>query len=131
MNSDSIPVRTVIVYHSGYRHTERMAAAVAEGTGTGAVFVAIGDACGISFAAVALAWLLAKPYVTSVIIGVKRIDQLEENLGAVNIVLTDEELARREAVSALPPYYPGWMVNHQDANRHSVPFIPLRSRQCL
>ncbi|KAA0977710.1 flavodoxin family protein [Pseudomonas sp. ANT_J28] len=41
MNSDSIPVRTVIVYHSGYGHTTRMAAAVAEGAGTGAVLVAI------------------------------------------------------------------------------------------
>ncbi|MGS0943039.1 aldo/keto reductase [Pseudomonas luteola] len=85
---------------------------------------AIGDARGISVARVALAWLLAKPYVTSVIIGAKRIDQLEDNLGAVNIVLTDEELARLEAVSALPPYYPGWMVNHQDASRRPVPFTP-------
>nr|WP_019366814.1 aldo/keto reductase [Pseudomonas luteola] len=92
---------------------------------------AIGDARGISVARVALAWLLAKPYVTSVIIGAKRIDQLEDNLGAVNIVLTDEELARLEAVSALPPYYPGWMVNHQDANRRPVPFTPLRSKQRL
>jgi flavodoxin len=41
MNSDSIPVRTVIVYHSGYGHTARMAAAVAAGAGTGAVLVAI------------------------------------------------------------------------------------------
>ena len=92
---------------------------------------AIGDARGISVARVALAWLLAKPYVTSVIIGAKRIDQLEDNLGAVNIVLTDEELARLEAVSALPPYYPGWMVNHQDASRRPVPFTPLRSKQRL
>ncbi|WP_447927409.1 flavodoxin family protein [Vreelandella sp. EE27] len=41
MNSDSMPVQTVIVYHSGYGHTTRMAAAVAEGAGTGAVLVAI------------------------------------------------------------------------------------------
>ena len=41
MNSDSVPVRTVIVYHSGYGHTERMAVSVAEGAGTGAVLVAI------------------------------------------------------------------------------------------
>jgi len=55
---------------------------------------AIGDARSISVARVALAWLLAKPHVTSVIIGAKRIDQLEDNLGAANVVLTDEELAR-------------------------------------
>ncbi|MDN3235546.1 flavodoxin family protein [Pseudomonas sp. WAC2] len=41
MNSYSVPVRTVIVYHSGYGHTERMAVSVAEGAGTGAVLVAI------------------------------------------------------------------------------------------
>ena len=86
MNSDSIPVRTVIVYHSGYRHTERMAVAVAvaEGVGTSGVLDAIRDACSVSVARVALAWLLAKPYATRVIIGAKRIDQLEANLGAVN-----------------------------------------------
>lgn len=90
---------------------------------------AIGDARGISVARVALAWLLAKPHVTSVIIGAKRIDQLEDNLEAVNVVLKDEELARLEAVSALPPYYPGWMVDHQDASRRPVPFRPLASKQ--
>ena len=41
MNSNSMPIRTVVVYHSGYGHTARMAAAVAEGAGTGAVLVAI------------------------------------------------------------------------------------------
>ncbi|WP_426111077.1 aldo/keto reductase [Pseudomonas sp. DSP3-2-2] len=89
---------------------------------------AIGDARGISVARVALAWLLAKPHVTSVIIGAKRIDQLADNLGAVNVVLTDEELARLDALSALPPHYPGWMVAHQDASRHPVPFTPAASK---
>lgn len=41
MSSDFMPVQTVIVYHSGYGHTTRMAAAVAEGAGAGAVLVAI------------------------------------------------------------------------------------------
>jgi aryl-alcohol dehydrogenase-like predicted oxidoreductase len=92
---------------------------------------AIGEARDISVARVALAWLLAKPHVTSVIIGTKRIDQLEDNLGAVNVVLTDEELARLEAVSALPPYYPGWMVDRQDASRRPIPFTPVASKQSL
>lgn len=82
---------------------------------------AIGDARGISVARVALAWLLSRPHVTSVIIGAKRMDQLDDNLGAVDVVLTDEELARLEAVSALPPCYPGWMVDHQNAGRRIVP----------
>ncbi|WP_447956723.1 aldo/keto reductase [Vreelandella sp. EE7] len=88
---------------------------------------AIGNARGISVAKVALAWLLAQPAVTSVIIGAKRMDQLDDNLGAVDVTLTGEELARLEAVSALPPYYPGWMVDHQDASRHPDPFTPLGS----
>jgi aryl-alcohol dehydrogenase-like predicted oxidoreductase len=88
---------------------------------------AIGDARAISVARVALAWLLAKPHVTSVIIGAKRIDQLEDNLGAVNVSLTPEELMRLEAVSALPPFYPGWMVDHQNASRRPAPFTPLAS----
>jgi aryl-alcohol dehydrogenase-like predicted oxidoreductase len=47
--------------------------------------------------------------VTSVIIGAKRRDQLEDNLGAVDITLTENEIKRLDEVSALPPEYPGWM----------------------
>ncbi|RDU96312.1 aldo/keto reductase [Trinickia dinghuensis] len=86
---------------------------------------AIADARGVSVARIALAWILAKPYVTSVIIGAKRIDQLEDNLGAVDVVLTEEELARLEAVSALPPSYPNWMVDRQNASRIPLPFTPV------
>lgn len=69
----------------------------------------IGDARGASVAQVALAWLLAKEAVTSVIIGAKRMDQLADNLGAVDVVLTADEVQRLDAVSATPPPYPGWM----------------------
>jgi aryl-alcohol dehydrogenase-like predicted oxidoreductase len=68
-------------------------------------------------ARVALAWLLAKPVVTSVIIGAKRIEQLEDNLAAVDLKLSGEEMAALDQVSALPPEYPGWMLSVQDANR--------------
>ncbi|PXX33767.1 MULTISPECIES: aldo/keto reductase [Burkholderia] len=88
---------------------------------------AISDARGISVARIALAWLLARPHVTSVIIGVKRVEQLEDNLGAVDVVLTDDELARLEAVSALPSCYPGWMIDRQDASRRPLPFRPVAS----
>jgi len=80
------------------------------------------DARGVSVARIALAWLLARPYVTSVIIGAKRVEQLEDNLGAVDIVLTEEELARLETVSALPPHYPGWMIERQESGRVPVAF---------
>jgi aryl-alcohol dehydrogenase-like predicted oxidoreductase len=68
-------------------------------------------------ATIALAWVLAKPFVTSVIIGAKRIDQLDQNLAAVDVSLTQEEMKQLDEVSALPPEYPGWMVPFQNMNR--------------
>jgi aryl-alcohol dehydrogenase-like predicted oxidoreductase len=68
-------------------------------------------------ATIALAWVLAKPFVTSVIIGAKRIDQLQENLAAVDVTLTEAEIKQLDEVSALPPEYPGWMVPFQNMNR--------------
>ncbi|MGP2470161.1 aldo/keto reductase [Ewingella americana] len=86
----------------------------------------IAERHGVSVGRIALAWLLARPYVTSVIIGVKRIDQLDDNLGAADIILTAEELVRLDAVSALPPYYPGWMIEHQDAARRQASSSPQK-----
>ena len=60
-------------------------------------------------AQVALAWLLHQPAVTSVIIGAKRLDQLNDNLGSVDLTLTPDELDRLNAISALPVEYPAWM----------------------
>jgi aryl-alcohol dehydrogenase-like predicted oxidoreductase len=71
----------------------------------------------VSPATVALAWVLSKPFVTSVIIGAKRTDQLNDNLAASAIQLTGDELKRLDDVSALPPEYPGWMIPFQNANR--------------
>ena len=70
-----------------------------------------------SVATVALAWILAKPFVTSVIIGAKRVDQLQQNLSAVDLQLNQEEIQKLDEVSALPPEYPGWMVPFQNRNR--------------
>jgi aryl-alcohol dehydrogenase-like predicted oxidoreductase len=74
----------------------------------------IGDARGVSVAQVALAWLLAKPFVTSVIIGAKNEEQLADNLAATQVRLTPEELTRLDEVSKLPPEYPGWMIAFQN-----------------
>jgi aryl-alcohol dehydrogenase-like predicted oxidoreductase len=68
-------------------------------------------------AGIALAWVLAKPFVTSVIIGAKRVEQLQENLAAVDVQLTAEEIKQLDEVSALPPEYPGWMIPFQNVNR--------------
>ncbi len=75
-----------------------------------------------SVARVALAWLLAKPWVTTVIIGAKTREQLEDNLAAAELTLTDAELASLDAVSALAPEYPGWMLGVQGAARLPQPF---------
>jgi diketogulonate reductase-like aldo/keto reductase len=58
--------------------------------------------------------------VTSVIIGAKRRDQLQDNLAAVELTLTQDELRRLDEVSALPPEYPGWMLQFQGADRLEV-----------
>ncbi|EPW7974553.1 aldo/keto reductase [Cronobacter turicensis] len=81
----------------------------------------IAQARSVSVSQIALAWLLARPAVTSVIIGVKRQEQLTDNLGASNITLSAEELARLDTVSALPPHYPAWMIARQEAQRYPQP----------
>ena len=77
----------------------------------------IASAHGCSAARVSLAWLLTKPFVTSVIIGAKRPDQLEDNLAAVDLKLSEAEVKQLDEVSALPPEYPGWMLPFQGASR--------------
>ncbi len=66
---------------------------------------------GVSVAQIALAWLLHQSAVTSVIIGAKRLEQLEDNIAATSVRLNAEELAALDRVSALPPEYPGWMLD--------------------
>jgi aryl-alcohol dehydrogenase-like predicted oxidoreductase len=62
-----------------------------------------------SAAQVALAWLLDHEVVTSVIIGARRPAQLEDNLKAVELVLTEDDRSALDEVSKLPPEYPAWM----------------------
>src|ERR1700737_4824790 len=81
------------------------------------VMAPIAKAHGCSPARLSLAWLLAKPVVTSVIIGAKRLDQLQDNLAAVELTLTQDELRQLDEVSALPPEYPGWVLPFQGADR--------------
>jgi aryl-alcohol dehydrogenase-like predicted oxidoreductase len=71
---------------------------------------AIAERHGASVAQVALAWLLCRPAVTSVILGASKLAQLEDNLGAAGVSLSDDELAELQAATALPPSYPGWFI---------------------
>ncbi len=80
----------------------------------------IGAAHDASIARVALAWLLHQPAVTSVIIGAKTREQLIDNLAAADLALAPEELATLGSVSALPPEYPGWMLERMTADRAAM-----------
>ena len=81
----------------------------------------IAEAQGVSVAQIALAWLLHQPAVTSVIIGAKRAEQLQDNIAATAIRLSDDELRQLDAVSALPREYPGWMLERQgEYRRHQL-----------
>jgi aryl-alcohol dehydrogenase-like predicted oxidoreductase len=85
------------------------------------VMAPIAKAHDCSAARIALAWVLSKPLVTSVIIGAKRLDQLQDNLAAVDVQLAPDEIKQLDDVSALPPEYPGWMLPRQSATRLHPP----------
>lgn len=74
----------------------------------------VAAATGVSVARVALAWQLTRPHVTSVLIGAKTQEQLQDNLAATEVRLSAEHLQRLDEASALPPEYPGWMVDWQN-----------------
>ena len=77
----------------------------------------IGAAHGASVARVALAWLSAQKHVTTIVIGARNEQQLRDNIEAMALELTQEDLGALERVSALPPEYPGWMIARQAAGR--------------
>jgi aryl-alcohol dehydrogenase-like predicted oxidoreductase len=77
----------------------------------------IADRKGVSVAQIALAWLLHQRVVTSVIVGAKRVDQLDDNVAATQVTLSAEELAGLDDVSRLPAEYPGWMQARQGDRR--------------
>jgi aryl-alcohol dehydrogenase-like predicted oxidoreductase len=70
----------------------------------------IGRPRGATVAQVALAWLLAKPFVTSVILGATRMSQLEDNLQAMDVKLLDSEVAALDQMTAPPAQYPEWFT---------------------
>jgi aryl-alcohol dehydrogenase-like predicted oxidoreductase len=70
--------------------------------------VAIGETHGVSAAQVALAYTLAKPAVTSVIVGARTEEQLRDNLAAAELSLDEAEFARLDDVSRVPLLYPYW-----------------------
>jgi aryl-alcohol dehydrogenase-like predicted oxidoreductase len=73
-----------------------------------------------SVARIALAWLLHQRPVTSVTVGARTVEQLEDNLAAAEVRLNGEELAKLDQVSALAPEYPGWMLERQGEERRRL-----------
>ncbi len=73
------------------------------------VMCKIAENHGASVAQVALAWVLANTAVTSVIIGARTLTQLDDNLGAVDLSLSDDDLQALDTISRLPLEYPAWM----------------------
>ncbi|MGF6811472.1 aryl-alcohol dehydrogenase-like predicted oxidoreductase [Paraburkholderia sp. Clong3] len=77
----------------------------------------IAAAKNVSVAQIALAWLLHQRVVSTVIVGAKKIEQLDDNIAATNVALSADELAKLAEVSALPAEYPGWMLERQGEQR--------------
>ena len=81
----------------------------------------IAQAHDASVARVALAWLLGRKGVMSVIIGAKTLEQLDDNLASTKLELSAGEIAELDRVSALNPEYPGWMIARQSDQRSPQP----------
>jgi aryl-alcohol dehydrogenase-like predicted oxidoreductase len=82
---------------------------------------------GVSVAAIALAWLLHQPVVSTVIVGAKRPEQLAQNLAASGVELHPEELATLGAIATPEPEYPGWAIASQE-QRHGFRVSPRRAQ---
>ena len=74
-----------------------------------------------SVAQVALAWLLSRKEVSSVIVGARTPEQLADHLGASALTLTAEDLLALDDVSKVQPEYPGWMLAMQGQYRAKPP----------
>jgi len=98
------------------------------------LLVEIGEAHGASAAEVALAWLLRRPAVASVVIGANTEAQLRANLKAADLRLTDEDMRRLHDVSKMPLLYPYWHQALTASERLGAvdlsllaPYLPLTS----
>lgn len=92
------------------------------------VLVDVAAARGVSAARIALAYLIGKPGVTSVVIGARTDEQLADNLAAADIALTAEERTRLDEVSAMPLLYPYWHQARTARDRLSAADLTLLER---
>ena len=89
------------------------------------VLVEIADGRGVSAAQVAIAWLLGRPGVSTVVIGARTDEQLADNLAAADLELSGEERARLDEVSAPPLIYPHWHQAKTARDRLGEPELTL------
>jgi aryl-alcohol dehydrogenase-like predicted oxidoreductase len=103
----------------GARRTNFQFPAIDEARGFDAVdaLAEIAEKKGATVAQVALAWLLAQPGVTSIIIGANKMSQLEDNLKAAELDLSEEEVEQLSRTTAPPQMYPQWMIELQNQGR--------------
>ncbi len=84
------------------------------------VMQAIAGEKSVTVPQIALAWLLAKPFVSSVIIGARKPDQLNDNLGATSVELSPEDMTRLNTAAPPASTYPGWMIERQGEYRRGA-----------
>ncbi|MGF6438594.1 aldo/keto reductase, partial [Kosakonia sp. 1610] len=82
-------------------------------------------------ACIALAWLLSSPQVTSVIAGVRNVEQLRGNLCALSVELSEEEKGMLDEVSHPGIRYPGWIQSYNAASRFPAGFTDTGSSWVL
>jgi aryl-alcohol dehydrogenase-like predicted oxidoreductase len=69
-----------------------------------------------SVSQLAIAWLLARAAVSSILLGATKLAQLEDNLAAVDVTLTDAQIAELDAATPPPPVYPNWFIDNMVDN---------------
>ncbi|MGC2340686.1 MAG: aldo/keto reductase, partial [Methyloceanibacter sp.] len=89
------------------------------------VLIGIAETHGVSAAQVALAWLVGRPGVSSVVIGARTDVQLQDNLGAADLVLTPAERSQLDTVSRPTLIYPYWHQANTASDRLSPADLSL------
>lgn len=92
------------------------------------VLKGIGAARGASPAQVAIAWLLTRPAVASVLIGASSLQQLDDNVGATGVQLGAEDLAKLDAATKPAALYPNWFSERVvDAKAYEALGLPAEN----
>ncbi len=89
------------------------------------VLVEVAEGRGVSAAQVALAWLLGRPSISSIVVGARTDEQLADNLKAAELTLSDDERDRLEEVSRPPLLYPYWHQRKTASDRLSAADLSL------